>query len=90
MISVLVHELEEVATDPNTNAWYDAHKKENADKCAWTFGHNIYKVGNGSSANVRIGARDYLIQRNLYHGLDGPAGNGDYCMMDQSHNNWIS
>ena len=30
--------LEETATDPDLNAWYDRRGYENADKCAWTFG----------------------------------------------------
>src|SRR5262252_3662813 len=40
MVSVIAHELEEATTDPNLNAWYDASGAEDADKCAWTFGHN--------------------------------------------------
>ena len=38
MVSVIAHELEEAATDPDLNAWYDNRGYENADKCAWTFG----------------------------------------------------
>ena len=38
MASVIAHELEEAATDPDLNAWYDSRGYENADKCAWTFG----------------------------------------------------
>jgi hypothetical protein len=38
MVSVIVHELEETATDPQLNAWYDTSGYENGDKCAWTFG----------------------------------------------------
>jgi len=65
-ISVLSHELEEATTDPDLNAWYDSGGAENADKCAWTFGHHQYSAANGSSANVHLGNRDYLIQRNLW------------------------
>lgn len=86
MISVVAHELEEAATDPNLNAWYDSSGAENADKCAWTFGHSQFQVANGAWANVTLGSRNYLIQRNLYHGLNGPGGVGDYCMMDSTHN----
>ncbi|MGH9593901.1 MAG: hypothetical protein ACRD5L_12480, partial [Bryobacteraceae bacterium] len=38
MVSIVAHELEESATDPQLNAWYDSSGNENADKCAWTFG----------------------------------------------------
>lgn len=63
MVSVIAHELEEAATDPQLNAWYDATGAENADKCAWTFG-TIYTASNGTMANMKLGARDFLIQRN--------------------------
>ena len=86
MLSVLMHELEEAVTDPDLNAWYDSAGAENADKCAWTFGHSQYQVANGSWANLHLGNRDFLIQRNLYHNLNGPNGVGDYCMMDGTHN----
>jgi len=49
-------------TDPDLNAWYDSQGAENADKCAWTFG-TTYSV-NGSQANMNLGGRDFLIQRN--------------------------
>src|SRR5262249_12042517 len=38
MASIIAHELEEAASDPDLNAWYDAAGYENTDKCAWTFG----------------------------------------------------
>lgn len=63
VISVLAHEVVEAASDPDLNAWYDGSGAENADKCAWTFG-TTYTAANGSTANVKLGARDYLIQRN--------------------------
>jgi hypothetical protein len=79
MASVLVHELEEAATDPDLNAWYDSDGEENADKCAWTWGKE-YTSANGSRANVRLGARDFLIQQNWvnagagYCSMEGPGG----------------
>jgi hypothetical protein len=74
MASILSHELEEAATDPDLNAWYDTRGQENADKCAWTFG-TTYRVANGSQANVRLGNRDFLIQRNWVN------ASGGYCSM---------
>jgi hypothetical protein len=74
MASIIAHELEEAVTDPDLNAWYDRRGYENADKCAWKFG-TTYTVANGAKANVKLGARDYLIQQNWVN-----AGGG-YCSM---------
>ncbi len=70
MASVIAHELEEAATDPDLNAWYDSRGQENADKCAWTFGAT-YTTANGAKANMKLGARDYLIQRNWVNASGG-------------------
>ncbi len=80
-VSVLSHELEEATTDPDLNAWYDSSGAENGDKCAWTFGHHQYQVGNGSWANIHLGSRDFLIQRNLWY-----SGSGWFCMMNSTSN----
>jgi hypothetical protein len=42
------HELSEMLTDPQLNAWYDSQGEENADKCAWTFGSKLLKLGTTS------------------------------------------
>jgi hypothetical protein len=68
--SIIAHELEEATSDPDLNAWYDTRGYENADKCAWTFG-TTYTVANGSIANMRLGTRDYLIQRNWVNAAGG-------------------
>jgi hypothetical protein len=72
MASVIAHELEEMVTDPNLNAWYDTRGYENADKCAWTFG-TVSTAPNGSLYNMTLGARNYLIQRNWVN------ASGGYC-----------
>jgi hypothetical protein len=72
MVSVIAHELEESVTDPDLNAWYDSRGYENADKCAWTF-DTTHKVANGSLANMTLGSRQYLIQRNWVN------ASGGYC-----------
>jgi hypothetical protein len=72
MASIIAHELEESATDPDLNAWYDRHGAENADKCAWTFG-STYTTSNGAKANMTIGSRNYLIQQNWVN------ASGGYC-----------
>ena len=75
MVNVVAHELVEAVTDPTIEAWFDSYGDENADKCAWTFGHT-YTLGNGSKANVRLGARDYMIQQNWVNVGEG------YCAMN--------
>ena len=74
MASIMAHELEETATDPDLNAWWDSRGYENADKCAWTFG-NTYTVANGSKANMKLGGLDVLIQRNWVN------ASGGYCAL---------
>jgi len=64
MLSVIAHELEEAATDPDPRSgWAFATGNENADQCAWTFGTE-YTTANGSKANMNINGHDYLIQQN--------------------------
>jgi hypothetical protein len=62
-VNTLSHELEEAATDPKLNAWFDLTGAENADKCAWTFGTQ-QSGPNGSKFNVTFGGKPFLIQRN--------------------------
>jgi hypothetical protein len=72
MASIIAHETEEAASDPELNAWYDTRGAENADKCAWTFG-TTYTTGNGSQANMNLGGLNFLIQRNWVN------ASGGYC-----------
>jgi hypothetical protein len=74
MASIISHELEEAATDPDLNAWYDTRGQENADKCAWTWGTTT-TMANGAKYNVTLGTRNYLIQQNWVN------ANGGYCSM---------
>jgi hypothetical protein len=69
MASIMAHELEETVTDPDLNAWYDRQGAENADKCAWTFGTTY--TANGAMANMALGTRNYLIQRNWVNAGSG-------------------
>ena len=62
MASVMVHEVDEVLTDPFLGAWYDVNGAENADKCARTYG-SLYTVG-VARYNVQLGSLKYLIQQN--------------------------
>ena len=53
LANVSGHELSEMLTDPQLNAWYDQKGEENSDKCAWTF-----------SGTVAIGGQGWKIQGN--------------------------
>jgi len=69
MASIIAHELEEAVTDPDLNAWYDTRGRENADKCAWTFGSTY--IVNGAHANMPLGGREFLIQQNWVNASGG-------------------
>ena len=45
LANVTGHELSEMLTDPQLDAWYDSQGAENADKCAWTFGARLLSIG---------------------------------------------
>jgi hypothetical protein len=61
LANVSGHELSEMLTDPQLNAWYDQRGSENADKCAWTFNGLVtigtpWKIqGNWSNAAANAG-----------------------------------
>jgi hypothetical protein len=74
MADSVAHEVEEFATDPDLNAWYDKRGNENADKCAWTYG-TTSTAANGSQYNLTLGSMQYLLQRNWVN------ANGGYCAM---------
>ena len=72
MLSVLMHELEETATDPQLNAWYSANGNENGDKCAWVWGLTALN-SNGSYSNMTLKSKNYLIQQNFKLSGSSPA-----------------
>ena len=59
-VNILTHEVAEATSDPNLDAWYDAHGNEMADLCAWKFG-NTYSA-NGAQANQLLGGKNFLVQ----------------------------
>jgi hypothetical protein len=63
MVSVVAHELVESVSDPDLDGWSNPKATENGDLCAWKSG-TTYPAANGSTANVRLNGRDYLIQEN--------------------------
>jgi len=78
MASTLAGELSDTVTDPALTSWYDRDGFENADKCAWTFG-TTYAAANGAQANIHLGTRDFLLQRNFW-----PTSRGGVCVMNQT------
>src|SRR5207245_8808312 len=71
MASVVAHELEESATDPDINAWVNLSTyTENADMCAWTFGATS-KAPNGALYNMTLGGSNFMIQRNWVNAAGG-------------------
>ncbi|HSR09595.1 MAG TPA: hypothetical protein VLM42_20860, partial [Bryobacteraceae bacterium] len=78
MASTIAHELDEIVTDPNLDAWYDSGGNEVADKCAWNFGSTYTVSSNGSTANINLGGNNYLIQQNwvnaVVNGQNGECG----------------
>ena len=72
MASIIAHEVEEAASDPELNAWYDTRGYENADKCAWTFG-STSNASNGAKYNMTLGGLNFLIQQNWVN------ASGGYC-----------
>jgi hypothetical protein len=81
MVSIIAHELEEAATDPDPlSGWSDINGAENADKCAWTFGQTLFTLPGGAIYNMTLGSgtgmmRNYLIQRNLKYSALGSTCN---------------
>jgi len=75
MANALVNELSSTVTDPTLTAWFDREGFENADKCAWSFG-TTYAAPNGAQANLHLGTRDFLLQRNWF-----PTQKGGVCAM---------
>jgi hypothetical protein len=69
-VNTLAHETEETTTDMMGTAWFDHRGYENADKCAWTWG-TTYTTSNGGTANMRLGGKDFLVQRNWVNAGSG-------------------
>lgn len=74
MANAIAQELTKAVTDPELDAWYDERGRENADRCAWQFG-TTYAAPNGARANVKLGARHYLLQQNWSN------AKGGYCSL---------
>jgi hypothetical protein len=70
MASWMAHVLNETMTNPFGTAWYDRYGLESSDKCVGLYGQT-YTTPTGARANMRLGARDYLIQQNWLNDRKG-------------------
>ena len=52
LANVSGHELSEMLTDPELNAWFDQKGAENSDKCAWTF-DGLVTTNDGQSWKIQ-------------------------------------
>jgi hypothetical protein len=73
-VNTLGHELEEAATDPDLNAWYDRRGYENADKCAWNFGTSTGSAG--ALSNITVGSKRFMVQQNWINSGSGGCRQG--------------
>ncbi len=76
MASIIAHELNETVTDPDAaTGWFHVSLTgEVGDLCNTTF-INSFVTGNGSNANLTLGARNFFIQSNW---VNAPPG---FCAM---------
>jgi len=54
LANVSAHELAEMITDPELNAWYDSSGYENGDKCAWNFKNTTSVDSSGSTVTTYL------------------------------------
>lgn len=71
MVTWLAHALNQTVTNPHNTGWFDRYGLENADKCEGLFGETYTVPWNGSVANVRLAARDFLLHQNWVNGRKG-------------------
>jgi hypothetical protein len=78
MASMIAHEAAEAVTDPFITAWWTPASSgpvENADLCVWKTG-TTFRTSSGATANVTLGARDYLLQTNWLNVGEGSCSTG--------------
>jgi hypothetical protein len=75
MASIMAHEAEEAATDPDLNAWYDSSGAENGDKCAWKWGLLLGGTVGNAGYNEVIGGHNWLIQMDWENSRGGGCDN---------------
>jgi hypothetical protein len=78
-IDSLAHELAESAVDPELTGWFMTTDSgafvEGADICDHNFGPT-FTAPNGATANLKLGSKNFLVQRNWLQFGDGFCSNG--------------
>jgi hypothetical protein len=75
LVASVAARINETVTNPEGDGWHDAAGLENTDKCLLSrnpFGPT-YLTASGARANVRLGARNFLVPRNWVN-ADGAGG----------------
>ena len=76
MVAAVAARINETVTDPDADGWFDAAGLENTDKCLLSrnpFGPT-YVTADGARANLRLGARNFLVPQNWVNGENGGGG----------------
>jgi hypothetical protein len=73
MVAGVAARINETVTNPQGDGWFDEAGLENTDKCLLSrdpFGPT-YVTADGARANVRLGARNFLVPRSWVNAEDG-------------------
>jgi Phosphate-induced protein 1 conserved region len=73
MVASLAARLNETVTNPEADGWFDAAGRENTDKCMLAsnpFGPT-FPTADGAHANLRLGARNFLVPQNWVNTKSG-------------------
>jgi hypothetical protein len=80
MVAAVAARINETVTDPDADGWFDAAGLESTDKCLLArnpFGPT-YVTADGARANLRLGARNFLVPQNW---VNGDGGSGGHCAL---------
>jgi hypothetical protein len=83
MVAAVAARINETVTDPDADGWFDAEGLENTDKCLLSrnpFGPT-FVTSDGAWANLRLGARNFLVPQNWVNGNDAEGGTGGHCAL---------
>jgi hypothetical protein len=81
MVAAVAARINETVTNPDADGWFDSAGLESTDKCLLSknpFGAT-YVTSDGARANLRLGARNFLVPRNWVN-VEG-AENGGHCAL---------
>lgn len=81
MVAAVAARINETVTNPDADGWFDADGRESTDKCLLArnpFGPT-YTTSDGARANLRLGARNFLVPQNWVN-VEG-AADGGHCAL---------